>query len=341
MRRSWLLSTPGALVVASALAAAQSVQAEGLPLLTVHRTDDALGCPDARALAALVAKQMKRPALQPAGQGPRGADRGLDVQIYRSERGFTAVIQAKGKTRQLSDRDATCRSLAEALAVSITVLLDTDPLPPEPEQLPPPPAPPPPVAPPSRPPEPPSAVTDTPEPLPVEDLGRVTSHGVLMVAPVITLGLLQSWSMAILSELDVRFGRFSIAGGVLILPGQPVAGAPGSGSLDLTAGLLRACATAVEREALRLALCLMSFAGSVRLHSMGLPAGGSSTTTVPWAAAGTGALFEQRIWGPFSWGVRADLVIPFVKSAFTMTSFDYNPAPAAGMWDVEFRVAIW
>src|SRR6202044_2151878 len=95
-------------------------------------------CPDAEALAAAVERQMKHPALDP---GAPASGRGLDVQIYRSEVGYTAVIQAAGKTRQLSDRGSTCAGLAAALAVSIAVMLDTEPLPPEPEPAPDPPAP--------------------------------------------------------------------------------------------------------------------------------------------------------------------------------------------------------
>src|SRR5262249_36953412 len=82
-----------------ALAGAAPARAAGLPLLVVHRTDDTAGCPDARALAAAVAEQMKRPALQPVDVLP-GPDRGLDVQIYKSSAGYTPVILAGGKTRQ-------------------------------------------------------------------------------------------------------------------------------------------------------------------------------------------------------------------------------------------------
>src|SRR5580700_3795505 len=103
-----------------------AASAAGLPSLAVHRTEDSADCPDADALAAAVAQQMKRPALDPGASG-----RGLDVQIYRSEAGYTAVIQAGGKTRQLSDRGPTCEGLAAALAVSIAVMLDAEPLPPE------------------------------------------------------------------------------------------------------------------------------------------------------------------------------------------------------------------
>src|SRR5262245_56141857 len=139
MRRLLLLAA------LASLFASLPAGAAGLPVLVVHRTDDAGDCPDARALAALVARQMKRPALDP-DTPPSGPDRGLDVQIYRSEEGYTSVVQSGGKTRQITDRGATCGGLAAALAVSIAVLLDTDPPPPDPEP-PPRPAPEPPPAP--------------------------------------------------------------------------------------------------------------------------------------------------------------------------------------------------
>src|SRR3954469_20154514 len=114
-------------LAAAVLGLAAPAAAADLPALVVHRTADTADCPDAAALAALVARQMKRPALEPREASTPG---GLDVQIYRSEAGYPAVMQAGDKTRQISDQGPTCGGLSAALAVSIAILLDTEPLPP-------------------------------------------------------------------------------------------------------------------------------------------------------------------------------------------------------------------
>jgi hypothetical protein len=132
-----LLSRSGALGAAIALAvSAAPARAEPLPHLAVHRTTDVSDCPDAAALAYAVAKQMKRPAVEPDAEIPRGGGSsgaaspavvaGLDVQLYRSAEGYTAVIAAAGKTRTIADRGATCAGLGDALAITLAILLDTE-----------------------------------------------------------------------------------------------------------------------------------------------------------------------------------------------------------------------
>jgi len=321
-----------------------------LPLLVVHRTVDARDCPDAHALAALVATQMRRPALEPAKEV--APDRGLDVQIYRSEQGFTAVIRAGGKTRQLSDKGAACTSLAVALSISIAVLLDTEPLPPEPEPLPAlpvsaPPAPPVPVEPVVEPPLPPLQVPIAVDP-PLED--RIPEPGRrarinLSAAPVLTVGLLQGWAGGATSEVEVRLGRFSVAAGILALPGDSYTwqmGQVGQVGLSLMAGVLRGCASVTsEDNPIRLAACIEPYAGTLRGSGQGFPA--NFTSTLPWAAVGMSGQFEQQIWGPLSWGARAGLVIPLLRDSFMVNNVGtaFTAAPIGGAWDAQLRVSIW
>ena len=283
------LTLPGALAIGT-LGLCAGAAAAGLPPLAVHRTEDSADCPDADALAAAVERQMKRPALDPGAAAPLQGARGLDVQIYRSEAGYTAVIQAGGKTRQLSDRGPTCAGLAAALAVSIAVMLDTEPLPPEPEPPPPPapaihaggpaaipagetpaipagetPAIPEPALPGPALPDAPSPL-EPPPPLPDDPptMGR-RFHVSLAVAPVVSVGLLQGFAGGVMGEADFRFGRFYVGGGALALPGQSFGFAPGQVHLDLAAGFVRGCgAILADGDALRLALCAAPYAGVVR-----------------------------------------------------------------------------
>jgi hypothetical protein len=156
-----LLRGPPAEAQEASRAAARKASPLRLPRLVVHRTDDTADCPDASALAGLVARHMKRPALEPLDDARsslapsvRGAAPlpSVDVQIYRSEEGYTAVVQtevaamaeaapsaARIKTRQLSDKGSTCAGLAAALSITLAILLDTE-IPPPPSSPEPPPA---------------------------------------------------------------------------------------------------------------------------------------------------------------------------------------------------------
>jgi hypothetical protein len=283
---------------------------------------------------------MKRPAVEPVGEVLPSPGHGLDVQIYRSSQGLTAIILARGKTRQISDMGATCGGLAVALAVSIAVLLDTEPLPPEPE--------PPPLLPVLTPPAPPVASSPPPDSPssspPVEDRSPepVRVRVSLAAAPVITVGLLQAPAFGITSELEIRFGRFSVAGGFFALPSQAFAFAPGQVALDLAAGLLRGCAhVAGDGAAMRLSVCLEPFGGRMRGSGRGFQS--DLTSTLPWAAVGTSAIFQQRIWGPLSWGGRAGLLVPLLKTSFMVDNVGtvFTAPPVGGAWDTELRVSIW
>lgn len=293
----------------------------------VHRTDEAADCPDAAALAALVADQMKRPALAPA----EASDRGLDVQIYRSDKGYTAVVQADGKTRRISDAGPSCGGLAAALSVSIAVMLDSEPLLPEPEPAPRPvesPAPPPPR----------QVVSPPAERCPVEER---SFHADLALEPALTGGLLDGFAAGVTADLELRFGRFSVGGGVLALPSQTIVYEGGTVNLSLTTGLLRLCATPFGDAARRVALCAEPYAGMIRGFGQGYRV--DRTSSRPWAALGASALFTQRLVGPLSLGVRGWLVIPVQKQSFLVDNVGtaFAPAPVGGALSVGIRVSIW
>jgi len=163
----------------------------------------------------------------------------------------------------------------------------------------------------------------------------------LAASPVLTVGLLESFAGGFTSEVEVRVGRFSIAAGVMVLPGQSFTYLPGQVKLDLTAGLLHGCARVVGDDPLHLALCAGALGGALRGTGEGY--GVDETTTLPWAAAETSAVFHQRIWGPLSWGARAALLIPLLKTSFMVQNGGtaFNAPPIGGAWSAELRVSIW
>jgi hypothetical protein len=316
-------------------------------LLVVHRTEDTSDCPDARTLAAMVAEQLKRPALDAAFDMPPGGDHGLDVQIYRSGQGFTAVIQSGGKTRQLTDHGPTCAGLGGALAVSIAVILDTEPPDPPPEPPPPPPRPtrstpePEVVSEPSTHPSYPPGWPDPPERGAEGEVPPPQVRVSLAASPVLTVGLLQGFAGGVISEAEIRIQRFTLSAGVLVLPSQSYAYSGGQVSLNMTTGFLRACGIVAGDDPLRFVVCLDPMAGSV--HGTGTGFGADRTSILPWASLGTSAFFQQKIWGRLYWGARTELIVPLVKTSFVVDNVGtaFSAAPVGGAWNIELRVSIW
>jgi hypothetical protein len=165
---------------------------------------------------------------------------------------------------------------------------------------------------------------------------------------VITVGLLQGFAGGVTSEVEVRIRRFTLAMGVLALPGETVdyMGTGRQVKLELTAGLLRACGIVAGDEPMRFVLCAEPMGGSMR--GIGSGFGPDLVSTKPWAAMASSALFQQRIWGPLSWGARAGLVIPLTKISFLVDNTNggtmgtaFTASPVGGAWDAELRVSIW
>ena len=337
------------------LACADPAHADGglLPTLTVHRTDDTLDCPDADTLATRVARHMGHPALEPGIARPVDPERsmpGLDVQIYRSEEGFTAVVQTGISTRQLSDKGPSCAGLTEALSITLAILLDElPPLPPAPP-APPPPAPP---APSPKVPAPPPPPAPTPP-------STGLSLGISVLPTVGTLA--HPVSLAGSATLALSFRRFfSLETGAIAFPTQtvpfpyaikrplgdttPVSAQ--SVDISLTAGLLRGCATApLWASGPRLGGCLGLLAGALVAQGRGFVTNARSTD--PWVAAEGAALLEQRLIWRLSLVSRAALLLPLVRRSLavndvndTTKSVAFAPSPVGGAFDLGLRVSIW
>jgi hypothetical protein len=154
----------GALGCAFALAAwlgAPPCRADAAPLtdrgvgrIEVVRRPGASDCPDALTLSALVAKASGRDAADYASDANHTVR--FDVVFDRGEAGYIGTVHVSGAlhgVRTLTSPESTCTTLAEAFAVTLTILLDSargsvEPAePPAPEPAPPkPPSPPPALA---------------------------------------------------------------------------------------------------------------------------------------------------------------------------------------------------
>jgi hypothetical protein len=367
MRRGTTTTWAFAGSAALALLAPRAAHAEPpLPDLLVHRTDDTADCPDSAALAARVDRHMKRPALRPrADLSTAGRERpSLDVQIYRSEAGYTAIVQTGEKTRQITDKGATCRGLAGAMAITLAILLDTEVPPPPPE--PPPPEPPPAVAFAPRPPAMPlvdAAPTPTPvpaQPAPEEPFTAPprTFRVVAGAGAAAATGLLTRLALGGTGHVGIGIGRvFSIEAGFLALPTQTVpyagkvTGAPANAAptidLQLTSALFRLCATArLVTEETRAGLCAGGLIGTIRGEGKGFVFNQSATD--PWIAGNLGAIIEQTLFWRLSLVTRATVYVPILRRSFTVTNVDatsdpqaFSPASVGAGLDAELRLSIW
>jgi hypothetical protein len=354
--------------LALALLAPRPARADApLPDLLVHRTDDTADCPDSAALAAQVDRHMKRPALRPRTDvATPGKERpSLDVQIYRSESGYTAVVQTGEKTRQITDKGATCRGLANALAITLAILLDTEVPPPAPEPTPPPEPPPPaPFAPigPAIPRVDATPIsTPTPaEPAPIEPFPAPprTFRVVAGAGATAATGLLTRLALGGTGHIGLGIGRvFSVEAGFLVLPTQTVpyagkvkgavASAAPTIDLQLTSALFRLCATArLVTDDTRAGLCAGALVGTIRGEGHGFVTNQSATD--PWIAGNLGAILEQQLFWRLSLVTRASVYIPILRRSFTVDNVDaasdpqaFSPASVGAGLDAELRLSIW
>ncbi|AUX24179.1 hypothetical protein SOCEGT47_047160 [Sorangium cellulosum] len=314
----------------------RAAQAEGRPRprLVVHREPEASDCPDAPSLAVAVERMMQRPALDPvsAPVSDDGVPPELEVRIHRDGPRYTAVLQAGGRARRLSSEQApTCDELADALALTIAILLDSEPAP-MPELAPPPPAPPPPAPPPPAPP-PPAPPPPAPLPAPVAPVQRATpAPAPSRVAPprwdleaelgaAQTVGMLDAFRAAVLADVSLRRGVWSAGLGAVWLPQRGITFLSGVAITQLAATTLRGCVTvAGRRDGPRLSTCAASLLGAVHGAGEGFPV--NREEAVPWFAVGGAALAEGPLHGPLGWSARATLLVPVTRARFTVERGD-------------------
>ncbi|WP_437284438.1 hypothetical protein [Sorangium sp. So ce406] len=315
------------------------------PRLAVHRAPSAADCPDAPSLAAAVERVMKQPALDPvstpaaadgapaaaapapslAGDAPSTAGAAApgagtppgagdvpeyEVHFLRTETTYTAVLQAGGRARQLSsEAGATCGELVEALALTIAILLDSEPAP----------APPPPVAP-APPPAAPAPVVPARRPAPPPSARQPPSWDVSAeLGAAGTVGMLDPFRAAATGGVSLRRRAWSAGLGAVWLPRQDIDIEPGVASIGLVAATARGCATiAGELDEVRLSACAASMLGAV--HGAGRGFSPNREDSALWFAVGGSAIAEGPLFGTraLGWSARATLLAPVARARFTV-----------------------
>lgn len=212
-----------------------------LPKLAVTRSEDALDCPDAKALSDAVSRHLKRDALDPTpGTSQSGI---LNVEIKGGPHDYTAVLKAGELSREIHDSWKDCSGLAEALPLAIAILLDDEhvslspaPTAPAPESSEARPAEPLPSAPAPAPPRP------APPPSEAAPLHRQITSFYLELGGVLTSGWLGPAVPGAAGFASLRISRFTLELGGLALASQTLQKAPGTVDVSLAAAHLGGCA---------------------------------------------------------------------------------------------------
>jgi len=264
---------------------------EPLPALIVTRAPGAQDCPDAEGLAREVARMNGRPSLDPRAR--KTASTWLHVEINRGADGYAAVIRAQGNRtgeRQLSDTGPSCENLAEALALTLAMVLDNyaGRASIEPQRA-------------RPPPWREQATAEPPRRLNVSALE-------LDAATAVHVGVLAHVGPLILARGRLWLGDVAAfeAGGVYVFE-QTIEHAESAGrlELDLVSGFVGSCAGLSRlQDGVALALCAEGYLG--RLQGTGT---GFSEDRPPqhhlWLAGGLAFDLAGRIAGPLLWSARA------------------------------------
>ncbi|WP_438022292.1 hypothetical protein [Sorangium sp. So ce233] len=233
-----------------------------------------------------------------------------EVHFLRTETTYTAVLQAGGRARQLSsEAGATCGELVEALALTIAILLDSEPAP----------APPSPVAP-APPPAAPAPVMPARRPAPPPPPRQPPSWDVSAeLGAAGTVGMLDPFRPAAMGGVSLRRRAWSAGLGAVWLPRQDIDIAPGVASIGLVAATARGCATiAGELDEVRLSACAASMLGAV--HGAGRGFTPDREDAALWFAVGASAIAEGPLFGTraLGWSARATLLAPVARARFTV-----------------------
>lgn len=313
-------------LAAMVLMGASEAIAAPLPRLVVVRSAEASDCPDAESLASAVERQMQRPALDPKSEDPSGAV--YEVRIVRTREGYAATLLAGDQTRDLSDPGSNCAELAEALALTLAIVLDSDP-----------------AAPPAAQPEapaqatpPPSAPRPSPRPAPKAPASAPLAssssarrlHADVSLGLGETVGFLSPVSFALLGDAWLRYGRASFGAGVFFLPSNTITNADaGHVDLQLLTGSAFLCGLVWKSSAsIRFSLCGSSLLGAVWGEGSGRPQ--NRRAAAPWVALGSMGLLEGHLAWRLGFSLRLGAFVPLLRQRFTATRLEGVGAEAQG-----------
>lgn len=291
--------TAGAVALALALLSshAQAAQVNGSHL-QLTRSAQANDCPDEDAIAQAVLALLGEEAAT-------SAPLWLAVSVIREDSSYVAYIRVTGHkhgTRTLRARGPGCAALADALAVTLAMILDAradQPIPSQPAPSPPPPSPPP-------------VAVDT-EPPPGPKLGGWFSLGGVAA----TWGMPKDGSWAVIGQVGLAHPPWSGTLGVFWAPTHSHQYGPGTVTVQLFGGLAAGCYRLAGTEsALAMGLCLDALVGSLR--GEGREYDENDWEARPWVALGGGPALHGVIYGALGWRLRAAFAEPLWHDRFSV-----------------------
>ena len=232
-----------------------SAHAQAADALRVERAPGAEDCADATNLGERIA------GIRGRVDTPKNSH--YEVHFSRAADTFSASIRSgpngEGQ-RVLSGRDPTCASLAQATAVTLALLFDSDEdSAPIAESAPPAPA---------ATPRPAIAARAEP-PLQAAARPRERRRGTLSLGAGGLAFVLRPLAPAFVAEAGLSFGRFRAGLGGLWVPTQSLTLAPGHVDESLLAGTARACLSLVRSRRLEFDVCSGLFVGAVHAQAVG------------------------------------------------------------------------
>jgi hypothetical protein len=295
-----------------------------LPSVVVDRHAEASTCPQAGEVAKSLDLLVGRHAVSTVEQP--GSPARIEIEFVRTSIGHDARIRALRPGRRPSVRDLhdsspdSCSGLAEAVTLTLALILDTMEGPP-----------------PAQPKEAPKRAENAPV-----RRDRV-STGSLSAGAAFTSGLLDSARGAMLGSFELA-SRAGHSGGLgfLYAPAQTIEFPPGTVSISLWALSLRGCACVLgNAKSARLSVCAVPSAGS--LHAEGAGYTTSRATSRPWLALGAELSATGPIADPLGWSLRTGLLFPVQEESFRVDGVGvaYTPSKQAVYLAAGLSWAIW
>jgi hypothetical protein len=235
------------------------------------------------------------------------------VEFQRDAAGFAAIVLLSGaKTgeRRLTDTGSTCAPLAQAVAVTIAVLVD---LGSEPA-----------VAPP----------TGSPQP-------AAGTRGEFWLAGAGDVGLVAEATTAFGGGMAVAWERWSLRGsGEAVVPREAHL-APGGVSVGLLRGQVLLCHDLARGRRAELGGCAGGSAGWLYGHGHGYPV--SADAGFAWAAGSAALRVGGGFGGRFVWGIEAGLLAPLVRHTFSVENAGvaYRSSALAGVAQLQVGARLW
>ncbi|HYP99364.1 MAG TPA: hypothetical protein VER96_11900 [Polyangiaceae bacterium] len=233
-----------------------SAHAQALDALRVERAPGAEDCADAANLGERIARIR--------GRADTPKNNHYEVTFSRDADTFSASIRSgpngEGQ-RVLTGRGPTCASLAQATAVTLALLFDSDEdsaTKAEPE-----PKPPVPVA------TPPVSAPRVEAPLQAAPRPREPLRGTLSLGAAGLVAVLRPISPALVAEMGLSFGGFRAGLGALWVPTQSLVLEPGHVDESLLAGTARACLSFARARRVEFDVCSGLFVGAVNARAAG------------------------------------------------------------------------